>query len=149
MEIKHTLNDGILVIDLKGDLKDKVMYKMKPFIMEVVNNDFKKIVLNMQDVKSVDVSWCDYLCKMYKVMNNYGRRLVITNCPDVISEKDYTGKVKKIYPLFNSIEAARRHLNPGVVKDEIVSSSTAFGSETPRNDEVKKAARNDGKDGNK
>ena len=116
MEIKHTLKDGILVIDLKGELKDKVMYKMKPFIMEVVDNDFKKIVLNMQDVKSVDWSWCDYLCKMYKVMNNYGRRLVITNCPDSISERDYTGKVKKMYPLFNSLEDAKAHLSPGATK---------------------------------
>ena len=124
MEIKHKIEDDVLIIDLKGDLQDKVMYKMKPFILDVVNKDFKKIVLDMKEVESVDVSWCDYLCKMYKVMNDYGRKLAISGCPGSISDVNYTKKVRDIYPLFSTFEEAKTYLG-NEKKDKIATSQSS------------------------
>jgi len=121
MEITHRLEGDILVVDLKGNLRNKVMYKMKPLILDIVNKNFKKVILDMQDVESVDESWCAYLCKMYKVMNGYGRNLVITRCPEDISACDYTKPVKTLFPLFATLEEAEKHFNPDKGKDEIAS----------------------------
>ena len=112
MEIKYCTIDSILVLELKGELKNKTVYKMKPFILKVVTEDCKKIILDMKEVQSVDISWCDYLVKMYKVMNNYGRELVITGCPASISNIDYTEKVRDLYPLYSSLEEAQMCFQP-------------------------------------
>jgi len=106
MEIRNYTIDGILVLELKGELKNKILYKIKPFILEIVSNDCKRIILDMSNVKGADKSWCDYLARMYKVMIGYGRRLVIANCPAIISDADYAKKVKTLYTLCSSVEEA-------------------------------------------
>ena len=134
MEITHRLEGDILVVDLKGNLRNKVMYKMKPLILDIVNKNFKKVILDMQDVESVDESWCAYLCKMYKVMNGYGRNLVITRCPEDISACDYTKPVKTLFPLFATLEEAQKHFNPDKgKKDEIASLQSRVSRKAPSN----------------
>ena len=120
MEIRHYTIGNILVLELKGELKNKSVYKMKPFILEVVTKDCKKIILDMKEVQSVDVSWCDYLIRMYRIMQTYGRQLVIANCPDYLSDNEYAKKVMDLYPFYASLEEALVYFQPGFVHQNVM-----------------------------
>ena len=118
MKIKHYMEEDILIVELEGELENKTVHRMKPFIMEVVTRDRKNIVLDMEKVKSVDFSWCSYMEKMYKVMKGFDRNLVIARCPECIADETYTKHVKSLYPLFATMEEALRHFNPAIQLEE-------------------------------
>lgn len=112
MDIKYYTIDNILVLELKGELKHKAMYKMKPFILKVVKEDCKKIILNLEKVITIDSSWRNYLVKMYKVMSNYERKLMIANCPAYITKNGEDEKIKSLYTFYPSLEEALAYFQP-------------------------------------
>lgn len=61
---------GILFIRLKGDLN-------KNTIKGIIDKDFKYIVLNIDDMYSIDTYSINYLKKIYKVIDNASGKMII------------------------------------------------------------------------
>ena len=60
---------GILFIRLKGDLN-------KDTIKGIIDKDFKYVVLNIDDMYSIDSYSIKYLNKIYQEYNNYGKMII-------------------------------------------------------------------------
>lgn len=60
---------GILFIRLKGDLN-------KDTIKGIIKKDFRYIVLNIDNMYSIDSYSIKYLNKIYQEYNNYGKMII-------------------------------------------------------------------------
>lgn len=60
---------GILFIRLKGDLN-------KDTIKGIIEKDFRYIVLNIDNMYSIDSYSIKYLNKIYQEYNNYGKMII-------------------------------------------------------------------------
>ena len=117
MKIRGYVEDEIYVVELKGDLDKGRFSEIKPCVLNIVKDDRKKIVLDMQSVKDVDESWYDFLVKLNRVMAAYGRKLVLSGCPGHLYDIEKAKKVLATYAVFPSLDEGKKHFKPrnGVV----------------------------------
>ena len=89
---------GILFIRLKGDLN-------KNTIKGIIDKDFKYIVLNIDNMYSIDSYSIDYINKLYKIINNTSGKMVICDKFN-ISRKllENIPKINKEYDAFKLFE---------------------------------------------
>lgn len=65
-------DEGILLINLSGNLNNKVTYKINNFIVPVLKkHQIKQIVYNMENLKSIDESGVDAILKTKCIVKNY------------------------------------------------------------------------------
>ena len=89
---------GILFIRLKGDLN-------KNTIKGIIDKDFKYIVLNIDNMYSIDSYSIDYINKLYKIINNTSGKMVICDKFNISRKllKDIP-KIDKEYDAFKLFE---------------------------------------------
>ena len=89
---------GILFIRLKGDLN-------KNTIKGIIDRDFKCIVLNIDNMYSIDSYSIEYINKLYKIINNTNGKMVICDKFNISRKllKDIP-KIDKEYDAFKLFE---------------------------------------------
>ena len=89
---------GILFIRLKGDLN-------KNTIKGIIDKDFKYIVLNIDNMYSIDSYSIEYINKLYKIINNSSGKMVICDKFNISRKllKDIP-KIDKEYDAFKLFE---------------------------------------------
>ena len=89
---------GILFIRLKGDLN-------KNTIKGIIDRDFKYIVLNIDNMYSIDSYSIEYINKLYKIINNTNGKMVICDKFNISRKllKDIP-KIDKEYDAFKLFE---------------------------------------------
>lgn len=89
---------GILFIRLKGDLN-------KNTIKGIIDRDFKYIVLNIDNMYSIDSYSIEYINKLYKIINNTSGKMVICDKFNISRKllKDIP-KIDKEYDAFKLFE---------------------------------------------
>jgi len=91
MEIGHKLVDGILVINLFGELYSEqsmmLEYKLQEF-----SNTTNRVILNCEELEYIDSKGLGVIVKLQKLLREKGGKLVICAV---------TGKVRKVFELTN------------------------------------------------
>lgn len=89
---------GILFIRLKGDLN-------KNTIKGIIDRDFKYIVLNIDNMYSIDSYSIEYINKLYKIIDNTRGKMVICDKFNISRKllKDIP-KIDKEYDAFKLFE---------------------------------------------
>ena len=98
LKINMEFSKGILFIRLKGDLN-------KNTIKGLIDRDFKYIVLNIDNMYSIDSYSIEYINKLYKIINNTSGKMVICDKFNISRKllKDIP-KIDKEYDAFKLFE---------------------------------------------
>ena len=98
LKINMEFSKGILFIRLKGDLN-------KNTIKGIIDRDFKYIVLNIDNMYSIDSYSIEYINKLYKIINNTSGKMVICDKFNISRKllKDIP-KIDKEYDAFKLFE---------------------------------------------
>jgi anti-sigma B factor antagonist len=79
MEINLRTNEGIAILDLKGNLIIGSEEKLGETVAQVVENGRKQVLLNMTDVPFVDSSGIGALIKSFSRVKGEGGKLKLLN----------------------------------------------------------------------
>jgi len=90
---------GILFIRLKGDLN-------KNTIKEIIDNDFKYIVLNIDNMYSIDSYSIKYLNKLYKTLEGNKGKMII--CDKFNISRKLLGEIPKIDNEYDALKLFER-----------------------------------------
>lgn len=90
---------GILFIRLKGDLN-------KNTIRGVIDKDFKYIVLNIDDMYSIDSYSINYINRLYKIINSTSGKMII--CDKFNISKKILKDIPKIDNEFDAFKLFER-----------------------------------------
>lgn len=90
---------GILFIRLKGDLN-------KNTIRGVIDKDFKYIVLNINDMYSIDSYSINYINRLYKIINDTSGKMII--CDKFNISKKLLKDIPKIDNEFDAFKLFER-----------------------------------------
>lgn len=102
MEIKDELKNGVIVIYLSGDIDREAEEKLEDYFKNILQNDKKKVVLNLSGLDYINSSILGIFVKFYKNLKRLKGDMCFSNVkPFVLNMLKIThiNDIIKIYTL--------------------------------------------------
>jgi anti-sigma B factor antagonist len=109
MQISERTNNGVVVLDLKGKITlgegDELL---KDKVNSLVNQGYKKIVLNLADVPYIDSAGLGEIVRTYTTVSRNGGSLKLLNLTKRITDLLSITKLLTVFETFDSENDAIR-----------------------------------------
>jgi anti-sigma B factor antagonist len=109
MQIEERTNSGVVVLDLRGKITlgegDELL---KDKVNSLVNQGFKKIVLNLADVPYIDSAGLGEIVRTYTTVSRQGGSLKLLNLTKRITDLLSITKLLTVFETFESESDAVR-----------------------------------------
>jgi anti-sigma B factor antagonist len=103
MQIEERTNNGVVVLDLRGKITlgegDELL---KDKVNSLVNQGFKKIVLNLADVPYIDSAGLGEIVRTYTTVSRQGGSLKLLNLTKRITDLLSITKLLTVFETFES-----------------------------------------------
>ncbi len=107
MKTEKRKKDDVIILDLKGKLtigKGDVL--LRKHIDELLGNDEKKIILNMNDISYMDSSGVGELVSSFTSVNNRGGKLKLMNLSTKVHDLLQITQLLRVFEIFDNEDEA-------------------------------------------
>jgi anti-sigma B factor antagonist len=111
MEIKIRTNQSIYIIDVQGDMDLYDSNKLKDLVMKMVEKKIERLIVNVDNIKSIDSSGIGALIFISSTMKKMNLHFAIANVHEPVKQILEKIRVSGYFPLYESIGSAIRELS--------------------------------------
>jgi anti-anti-sigma factor len=98
-DMEFSFEENVIICNIESDFIAENIKKTSDKIHNIIkNNEFEKLIINMQNSKTIDSMGITILIEMHKYLEEHGKTLILTNANDSIKR---LFKIIKLDSLFN------------------------------------------------
>jgi anti-sigma B factor antagonist len=107
MKVNVRQRDGVTILDLKGKITIGVGdVALRNAVQEVINAGNTKVIINLQDVTTMDSSGVGELVSAYTTATNRGAKLRLENLPAKVSDILHITQLITVFDVYDTEDEA-------------------------------------------
>ena len=106
LKLDHHTKDGIEIVDVEGEIDVYTAPRLRELLIELVNNGFYQLVVNMEKVEFLDSTGLGVLVGTLRRVRAEGGDIRLAAAPSSISRVLSVTGLDQVFRLFPTVEAA-------------------------------------------